>query len=227
MVIAMGSTCGNKWRGLWLDDCDRIADGKWDGTPGMFAAFVERMADACRRGLVHQVIMATSRRLDGAERAAIDRTGAVQVVEWGAAEPTESEVRAAFDVAKYRVKEQAAQSTEGERRAVDVADIRLANSVPAMYRTEFDLPFDADERIEAAIKRVGIDGVRILYEQTTGKKPPHTSVTARRALHDAYMERISSGGGDLVKIEHILISTAARFPVKVRGAKDQSMEDEA
>lgn len=84
MAVALANTAGNKWRAVILDDCDRIMGDQWADPAyptGLFAEFVGRLAAACRLGLVDQVLMATSRRITGAELDAIKATGAVQIVE--------------------------------------------------------------------------------------------------------------------------------------------------
>jgi hypothetical protein len=235
MVIAMGVTCGNRWRGLWLDDCDRIADGKWDGTPGLFAAFVERMADACRRGLVHQVIMATSRRLDGAERAAIDRTGAVQVVEWGAVAYVESRIHEK-DVAGPTVD---VSGFEPLRLPIDADDANgdfgrsvregMGMSVAEALSLESDTskPMTDEQRIKRALKTgVSWEAMSDLHMQITGKSCAHlTSATVKRIVGEWLVANLDKR--PIADIEAQIISTAARFPVKVRGASTQNEQEDA
>ncbi len=197
MAVALASTAGNKWRAIILDDCDRIMGDAWNDPAypaGLFAAFVERLADACRRGLVDQVLMATSRRLQGAERTAIDATGAVQVVEFSAPAGTPPP----------------APSTDDEPED--------ASEAPKAEK-----PLTDEQRIKRALARgVSADAMSYLLETVCGRPKPHpTAATMKRVLGDSLVAMLDTRGIDA--IERQIVLAAQHHPVKVK-AGEQTAE---
>lgn len=201
MAVALANTAGNKWRAVILDDCDRIMGDQWADPAypaGLFAEFVCRLADACRRGLVDQVLMATSRRIQGAELDAVEATGAVQVVEFiefagvppaptppPAPEPTNDEPDA----------------PPGEKPPTD------------------------EQRVKRALARgVSADAMSYLLETVCGRPRPHpTAQTMKRVLGDALVAMLPARGIDAIERQIVLAST--HHPVKVKTSGEQTMEN--
>lgn len=192
MAVALANTAGNKWRAVILDDCDRIMGDQWADPAypaGLFAEFVCRLAAAARGGLVDQVLMATSRRIQGAELDAIETTGAVQVVEFiefagvpptpTAPEPTNDEPDAAT----------------GEK------------------------PLTDEQRIKRALARgVSSDAMSYLLETVCGRARPHpTAATMKRVLGEALVAMLPDRGFDA--IERQIVLAAQHHPVKVKAGE--------
>lgn len=199
MAVALANIAGNKWRAVILDDCDRIMGDQWADPAypaGLFAEFVGRLAAAARGGLVDQVLMATSRRIQGAELDAIEATGAVQVVEFvefagmppaptpPAPEPTNDEPDAA----------------PGEK------------------------PLTDEQRVKRALARgVSADAMSYLLETVCGRPRPHpTAQTMKRVLGDALVAMLPTRGIDA--IERQIVLAAQHHPVKVKTSGEQTAE---
>lgn len=192
MAVALANTAGNKWRAVILDDCDRIMGDQWADPAypaGLFAEFVCRLASAARAGLVDQVLMATSRRIQAAELDAIEATGAVQVVEFiefagvpptpPAPEPTHDEPDAA----------------PGEK------------------------PLTDEQRVKRALARgVSADAMSYLLETVCGRARPHpTAATMKRVLGEALVAMLPDRGFDA--IERQILLAAMHHPVKVKAGE--------
>lgn len=200
MAVALANTAGNKWRAVILDDCDRIMGDQWADPAypaGLFAEFVCRLAAAARGGLVDQVLMATSRRIQGSELDAIEATGAVQLVEFiefagvppappppPAPEPTNDEPDA----------------PPGEK------------------------PLTDEQRVKRALARgVSADAMSYLLETVCGRPRPHpTAQTMKRVLGDALVAMLPARGIDA--IERQIVLAAQHHPVKVKTSGEQTAE---
>ena len=200
MAVALANTAGNKWRAVILDDCDRIMGDQWADPAypaGLFAEFVCRLADACRRGLVDQVLMATSRRIQGAELDAIEATGAVQLVEF---------IEFA-GVPPAPTPQPAPEPTNDE-----------PDASPA------EKPPTDEQRVKRALARgVSADAMSYLLETVCGRPRPHpTAQTMKRVLGDALVAMLPARGIDA--IERQIVLAAQHHPVKVKTSGEQTAE---
>lgn len=200
MAVALANTAGNKWRAVILDDCDRIMGDQWADPAypaGLFAEFVCRLADACRRGLVDQVLMATSRRIMGAELDAIEATGAVQIVEF-------------------------VESTGMPPAPTPPPAPAATNDEPDAAPGE--KPLTGEQRVRRALARgVSADAMSYLLETICGRPKPHpTAATMKRILGDALVAMLPARGVDA--IERQIVLAATHHPVKVKTSGEQTAE---
>lgn len=191
MAVALANTAGNKWRAVILDDCDRIMGDQWADPAypaGLFAEFVGRLAAAARGGLVDQVLMATSRRIQGAELKTIIATDAVQVVEFTdgpastpppAPEPTNDEPDA----------------PPGEKPLTDEQRVK-----------------------RALARGVSADAMSYLLETVCGRPRPHpTAQTMKRVLGDALVAMLPTRGIDAIERQIVLAAQHHPVKVKTSG----------
>jgi len=191
MAVALANTAGNKWRAVILDDCDRIMGDQWADPAypaGLFAEFVCRLAAAARGGLVDQVLMATSRRIQGSELEAIKATGAVQVVEFTdgptptpppAPEPTNEEPDAA----------------PGEKPLTDEQRVK-----------------------RALARGVSADAMSYLLQTLCGRPRPHpTAQTMKRVLGEALVAMLPARGIDAIERQIVLAAQHHPVKVQTSG----------
>lgn len=200
MAVALANTTGNRWRAVVLDDCDRIMGDQWADPAypaGLFAEFVCRLAAVARGGLVDQVLMATSRRIQGAELDAIEATGDVQIVEF--VEST--------GMPPAPTPPPAPAATNDEPDAAPSAK-----------------PLTDEQRIRRTLARgVSADAMSYLLETICGRPKPHpTAATMKRILGDALVAMLPARGIDA--IERQIVLAATHHPVKVKTSGEQTME---
>ena len=200
MAAALANTAGNKWRAVILDDCDRIMGDQWADPAypaGLFAEFVCRLAAAARGGLVDQVLMATSRRIMGAELDAIEATGAVQIVEF-------------------------VESTGMPPAPTPPPAPAATNDEPDAASGE--KPLTGEQRVRRALARgVSADAMSYLLETICGRPKPHpTAATMKRILGDALVAMLPARGVDA--IERQIVLAATHHPVKVKTSGEQTAE---